>query len=97
MGGNIKYQGRIIAHYNMCMMPENPFGPDVPKFNLKFNSLEDLEALLGAKPGDKVEVDGEEMPYARFREEILRKINRIYTSRMAEVLDLPRVKITETL
>jgi len=87
MGDHIEYLGKS-AYLNTISKPQSREQPKpVIKFDLSFESVGDLELLLGMKPTDSVIVGDKNMTYDRFKKEVLEKTHRIYLSKDGRMLD----------
>ena len=87
MGDHVEFEGKT-AYLNLTETLESREDPaPVKKYQLSFESLADLELLLTMNPDGMVLVDGEQMSYSHFREEILMNTHRIYTSKDGKFLD----------
>ena len=58
------------------------------KYNLIFEDVDDLTALLSMDADEPVVFDDESMPYSQFKEKYLSNANRIYVSREVQFMDM---------
>jgi hypothetical protein len=87
MGDHIEYLGRN-AYFNTISKPQSREHPTpVIKYDISFESIGDLELLLGMKPTDTLTVGDENMTYEKFKKEVLERTHRIYLSKDGRMFD----------
>jgi hypothetical protein len=78
MGGSIRYLGRA-AEYKTHIINKKV------KWDLIFEDIHDLEALLRMGETNVVYVDGKGMRFSEFEEKMLSKVHKIYPTRTSYV------------
>jgi hypothetical protein len=87
MGDHVEFKGKTAYLNFIRTLKSREDKTLVTKYQLSFESLADLELLLTMNHDEMVLVDGKQISYGRFREEILMNTHRIYTSKDGKFLD----------
>jgi hypothetical protein len=88
MGDSIEFKGRI-GYLNSVIRSRSATDSErIAKYDISFDSIDDLCALLNMDPDEIVIVGDERMPYSRFKSEVLEKTHRIYPIKDGKLLDM---------
>ena len=88
MGDHLEFKGKT-AYVNFVQVPKSREDiSKVVKYDISFDSLDDLQILLNMGPDEIITLGDERMLYSRFRSEILERAHRIYPIKDGKLFDM---------
>ena len=88
MGDHLEFKGKT-GYVNFVQRPKSRDDMrKVVKYDISFDSLDDLQVLLNMSPDEIIIVGDERMLYSRFKSEFLERTHIIYPIKDGKLLDM---------
>lgn len=87
MGDYFEFKGKFAQIHYSLMRKSRFEKEEVTRYNLVFESVEDLRTLLGMGAEESVLLEDESILFSQFENTYLSNANRIYINREAEFMD----------